>query len=86
MKYGYINVSEKRWINIVINIIVAPLIFIIWLFKIILRLLKIFFGDIFSGVYKKIISIAVFFILLLALLLIASLTNQSWVKDLIFVK
>lgn len=86
MKYSYIYVSEKKWVNVVINIIAAPFSFAILLLKIILKSLKKIFIDVFGGVYKKMIKILVFLVVVLVLALIASLINQPWVKHLVFIK
>ncbi len=86
MKYNYIYLSEKKWVNVAINMIAAPFSFIIWLLKIIFKSLKKIITDVFGGVYKKIIKILVFLVVVLALALIANLINQPWVKNLVFIK
>lgn len=86
MRYSYIDVSEKKWVNVVINIIAAPFAFTIWLLKIILKSLKKIFIDVFNGVYKRMIKILVFLAVILILTLIAGLINQPWINNLIFAK
>lgn len=86
MRYSYIDVSEKKWINVVVNIIIVPFAFITWLLKIILKSLTKIFIDVFGGVYKKMIKILVFLAVILILAIIAGLINQPWIKNLVFIK
>lgn len=86
MRINYIDISEKDWVNVIINIVVFPFTLIIWFIKIILKILKKIFTDVFNGVYKKMITILVFLAVLLILAFIAGVINQPWIKNLVFIK
>lgn len=86
MSNYYIDVSDKKWINLAISIIIAPFVFIIWLLKIILKTLKKILVDVFNGVYKKMIAILVFLTVILVLSLFAGLIHQPMINSLALIK
>lgn len=79
-KYYYNNKID--WTSTIINIIFTPFRFIIWLIKKIFKYLKIVISDIFKGVYKKLIAIAVFVIVVIIVLYISNIIHVQELKNL----
>lgn len=68
--------KADKWLNAVLYVLLPPIRLVGWIFKLIWKVLT----DLFSGVYKKIISFAVVVIVVLLVVYFAKMTNQSWMN------
>nr|BFD24831.1 MAG: hypothetical protein JST_1220 [Candidatus Parcubacteria bacterium] len=81
MRKFYID-NRIDWLSTIFYIIGMPFRLIDWLIKKMFKYLKIIISDIFHGVYKKLIAIIVFVIVIFIMLYISNLTHVQELKSL----